>query len=449
MGIPVVILAGLIIIFTYVFRDNLFPGTPVNYIVAVAVPAQGNPNSSGTQSGGVSSDQMLFQATGWIEPDPLPVRATTLFSGIVDKVHVLEGESVTRGQPLATLIQDDIKLVLRRAESQLAQAQASEDSLNAKWHLMLKRIETATHKHQIELTQLAEFQDVLKRIESVKKGTIPEKDLVTSQLQAQKQSSKVAAAAAEIDEWKAEAQWVQKQIEVQKQLIASAEVARDEAQLALARTVITAPIDGIILRLHASPGKRLMLSMDAPDSASAAILFNPSNLQVRVDVPLSDAGKLVIGQNVRINCSLLPNKEFSGSVTRIAGEADLQRNTLQAKVQIKDPDPRLRPEMLCRAEFFSLPSRESANHESPPETGPLTVYLPMEALTERSEHNAKVWIISPDNNHTQSRMVKLGSSTKEGLIPIHNGIRPGERVIISPPASLKNGMRVIGHKVKP
>ena len=40
-------------------------------------------------------------------------------------------------------------------------------------------------------------------------------------------------------------------------------------------------------------------------------------------------------------------------MTRIVGEADLQRNTLQAKVRVEDPDHRLRPDMLCRAEFLA------------------------------------------------------------------------------------------------
>ena len=50
---------------------------------------------------------------------------------------------------------------------------------------------------------------------------------------------------------------------------------------------------------------------------------------------------------------MLPNMKFDGRLTRISGEADLQRNTLQVKVQILNPDKRLRPEMLCQAKFFS------------------------------------------------------------------------------------------------
>ena len=78
-----------------------------------------------------------------------------------------------------------------------------------------------------------------------------------------------------------------------------------------------------------------------------------NKLQARIDVPLSEASKLFIGQEVEIACSMLPDTHFKGKLSRILGEADFQRNTLQVKVQILDPDLRLRPEMLCRAKFFS------------------------------------------------------------------------------------------------
>ncbi len=92
--------------------------------------------------------------------------------------------------------------------------------------------------------------------------------------------------------------------------------------------------------------------MDDPDSATIAVLFETGKLQARVDVPLADARQLAPGQAAIITSDFLPNTEFRGIVSRIVGTADLQRNTLQAKVRVIDPDPRLRPEMLCRVKFL-------------------------------------------------------------------------------------------------
>ena len=78
----------------------------------------------------------------------------------------------------------------------------------------------------------------------------------------------------------------------------------------------------------------MMLHMDDMDAASAAILYEEGNLQARIDVPLNEAAMIYLGQPVEIVSSILPEKVFNGKVTRILGEADLQRNTLQVKVSL-------------------------------------------------------------------------------------------------------------------
>ncbi|MDP6753984.1 MAG: efflux RND transporter periplasmic adaptor subunit [Verrucomicrobiota bacterium] len=441
--LPIVVLLGLAALFAYAFRDRLLPGLEVEFVEAVAL-SSGSSNATVDKPASGAS-QLLFQASGWIEPDPLPIRAVSLYSGVVREMHVLEGQSVTNGQVLATLVDDDARLVLRHTGARLAQARAEEAALHAEMALVRAREITATRKYEGESARLAELTDVTRRLQALKPGTIPERDLVQAQLRERTQSSAVATAEATIGEWKAEQVRLQKQVLVQQQLVVAAKVAGEEAQLALSRTRVLAPIDGVVLRLLATPGKRLMLDMDMADSATAAILYEPGKLQARVDVPLADAGKLAVGQVVRVTCSLLPDREFTGTVTRIVGEADLQRNTLQAKVRITNPDPRLRPEMLCRGEFFGAgqgSSTASGSRES------LTIFVPAEVVLNRSGKAAQVWVLSADGQHAKRREVTLGTGRPEGYPSVMEGLRPGDRVIVNPPASLKEGIRIKARKSK-
>jgi HlyD family secretion protein len=440
--LPVLFLIGVAAVFGYAFRERLLPGIPVEFVPAMATPngeldeaapASASPNASG---------QLLFQATGWLEPDPLPIRVTPLYSGVAREVHVLEGQTVTNGQLLVTLVDDDAKLGLRRAVAELTQAKALEQSLQAQLKLAQTRQETAARQHESETAQLAERADAAKRLRSLKPGTLPEQERVQADLREQSQAAKVAAAAAAVEEWKAESTLVKQQIEVQRQQIAAAEVARDEAKLAVSRTLVRSPVDGVVLRLLATPGKRLMLNMDHPDASTAAILYEPDKLQARVDVPLADAGKLAVGQSVQVTCSLLPDKRFKAVVTRIVGEADRQRNTLQAKVRIHNPDPRLRPEMLCRAEFHGLLSGVPPGGSSTTAAGPLTVYVPSAAVVDRNGQEAGIWVVSADNRHAERRDVRLGSKERNGDLSVPEGVRPGERVIINPPSTLNHGARI-------
>ena len=209
-----------------------------------------------------------------------------------------------------------------------------------------------------------------------------------------------------------------------------AAVAVEQAKLALQRTRILAPISGRILRLTAAPGQKKMLLMDDMESSTIAILYDPAKLQVRVDVPLADAAKLGVGQKATIRCSLLPDTAFTGEVTRITGEADLQRNTLQAKVRIADPSEQLRPEMLCRVEFFGTNSTASGP------VGSLATWAPESAVAEGS-----VWVCDPETRRVNKRAVQATSEKREGMLRIADGLRPGEQVVLAP-QNLREGQRV-------
>lgn len=433
--VPVLVLIGFALVFGYVFRDRLLPGTSVEVFVAIGLPDATKDETGNSGSGG--QPQLLFQASGWIEPDPLPIRVTPLYSGVTRMVHVLEGQVVTNGQPIVSLVDDDTRLAVRKAEARVSEAIAMRASLEAELKLALARQVTASRKQESDEAQLAVENDRLRRLRGLKDGTVPEQERVQAELRQQQQTAAVAAAGAVVAEWKAEEERIAKQITVQEQLIKVAEVELAEAQLANARTEVKSPVNGIVLKLLATPGKRLMLNVDRPDAATAAILYEADKLQARVDAPLADAGKLAVGQRVRISCSLLPDQKFTGTVTRIVGEADLQRNTLQAKVRIDDPDPRLRPEMLCRAEFFG-----AANAAASSPSGTLTVFVPVDVIRNRNEDEAEVWKLSADNRHALQQAVTLGHGQRDGHVEVRTGLLPGDRVILNPPAQLQDGARV-------
>ena len=158
MLLPIVVLLGLAALFAYAFRDRLLPGLEVEFVEAVAL-SSGSSNATVDKPASGAS-QLLFQAAGWIEPDPLPIRAVSLYSGVVREMHVLEGQSVTNGQVLATLVDDDARLVLRHTGARLAQARADEAALHAEMALVRAREITATRKYEGESARLAELTDV-------------------------------------------------------------------------------------------------------------------------------------------------------------------------------------------------------------------------------------------------------------------------------------------------
>ena len=425
---PLALLAGFGLLFLLLFRDRLIPARTVELERVVTLSVEPGASDDGPPS--AASGEMLFQASGWIEPDPYMVKATALINGVIDEVPVLEGSLVSRGDLLATLIDDDAKFSLTRAERELAALRSAREAHCAGIERTLEETRTRQAEAKSATSLLDEAKDQLARFEKLRSGVVSERDKVEAEFAIKRLEAQVIAAQGRVKELEAELPKLDFEKESMAHGIAGGAVKVAEAKLALERTRIISPVDGRVLKLFVMPGQKRMLAMDDPDSSTIAWLYDPAKLQVRVDVPLADAAGLRVGQAAKIRCNLLPDRVFSGEVTRIVGEADLQRNTLQAKVEIHDPADELRPEMLCRVEFLDSGDGGSAR------AGAVAVWMPQAAADEGS-----VWVYNPEGSRVEKRPVQLANEKRESRIRVREGLRPGEWVVVSP-MNLSEGQRV-------
>jgi HlyD family secretion protein len=87
-------------------------------------------------------------------------------------------------------------------------------------------------------------------------------------------------------------------------------------------------------------------------------LFDPQRLQVWVDVNQRDAGQVTVGQPVQLRADAWRDRAVPGRVAAIMPRANLQRNTVEVKIEIQaDADPVatgvwLRPEMSVQVTFL-------------------------------------------------------------------------------------------------
>lgn len=449
---PIFLLIGFLLLGWLVFGHTLIPARALAITTVVthkSEPAESDPaavhgiTSLPALIGDPFSGETLFQASGWIEADPYAVRATTLFDGVVESVNVLEGETVEEGQLLASLIAEDAKIALLRAEAGLAEARAQaerEISRVARAEARLERhaLQVAAYRADLEI-----LLDDATRFEAVGTRAYSARDVKQATLRAEAGEAGLATLQAEAKELESDLAIMRQEQKSARGHVERAEANLQKAQLDLSRTKIYSPISGVVQALFAAPGRKRMLGMDDSESATIAILYDPQKLQARIDVPLEEAARLGIGQPVIVRSNLMPDREFEGYVTRIAGMADIQRNTLQVKVALADPDPRLRPEMLCRAEFLTMPGAPgSGRDESGAGFQRVTVFVDEAALIERQGDRASVWSLGDDGEKAEKRSVRIGAQSREGHIEISEGLRPGDPIILNPPADLVSGERV-------
>ena len=428
--LPIAILVGFAILFALLFGDRLIPAKDVEVTPARAIEGIPNPAETSTQL--VTSGQLLFQASGWIEPDPLPTKVTALTDGVVDQVLVLEGQLVKKGELLATLVEIDSKLAMDLTAREITALKASLEAHRMGTQIANQQMAAEKAGLASDEVDATEAANLLRRIELMPDRAISENDRINARLGKARSLAELDARKARIDEIHHQITRIIHEVTALEQGIQAAEIKLAQAKLAHQRTRIEAPADGRILRLLAAPGQKKMSAMDDIDSATIAILYDPARLQVRVDVPLADAAGLSVGQQAKVRCNLLPDLIFEGEVTRISGEADLQRNTLQAKIRISNPDEKLRPEMLCRVEFLDT----SPTSPKSPRTGNLSVFVPEKALREQA-----VWICSPDSHRVSRRAVELSDESREGHRRLISGVRPGEWIVLDP-SDLRENQRV-------
>ena len=434
--LPAGLLVGFLIIMALLFGERLIPATQVNTAPVITLRQETGASTDTTNGEEQTKGKMLFQASGWVEPDPYTTFVSTLVDGVIDEVHVLEGHAVKKGDLLATLVDDDAKLNLRQAELQIDAQKKRIDAHCKGIHIIEAQKIAATKQVAAIQAQLAEADDNYRRLKNIPAGAVSEQQVMAAKLDHQRQAALAEEAQAEIPRLTARNEQIDLERITMTARLEELETMRDMAKLAFDRTRILAPSDGIVLHLHVAPGTKRIFAMDDPKSAIVVELYDPNQLQARIDVALSEAASMQIGQIVELNSDLLPNTTFEGVVTRIVGEADIQRNTLQAKVSIKNPDLRLRPGMLVRSKFFNATPSNKSNSEAA-NSGRLALYVPEAALVDEQT----VWVVSSQQK-ADLRKIKLSAESKDNHRQVLEGLRSGEQVILPPHQDLQPGARL-------
>ncbi|MGJ8673087.1 efflux RND transporter periplasmic adaptor subunit [Rubritalea sp.] len=434
--LPLGLLLGFLLILALLFGDRLLPAITVQTLPVETLRSE-DASSNQTAVTSAGKGEMLFQASGWVEPDPYITYVPALINGIIDTVHVLEGDSVKKGQLLAELISDEQELAFQSAQQKCVSMQKKIDAHCQSIPIIEAKIAAAEKKIEAGEALLSGERDNLERLTNLGGNAVSAQSIVAARFTVARNEAVVAQIEAELPELRAMIDQVHAERGSMEATLVEYQVNMAEAKLALDRTKVYAPMDGVVLHLHAAPGKKRMLNMDSPTSAVIVELYDPEKLQARIDVPLTEAAGLAVGQEVEMVSDILANKIFKGTVTRISGQADLQRNTLQAKVAIKDPDIRLRPDMLMRAKFYSLIGGSDATQQQRSSGGRLSLYVPKAAILNDTE----VWVMSPEGR-AELRTIELGNSQRDDHQLVISGLKSGEQVILPPYTNLAEGNRV-------
>jgi RND family efflux transporter MFP subunit len=107
--------------------------------------------------------------------------------------------------------------------------------------------------------------------------------------------------------------------------------------------IVTSPITGIVIKKNISPGDYIQVGAEPYTVADLSKLWLQLKLYER-DIPLVQAG-----DPVEVTVEAFPNQVFTGGVTFKSFSVDPDTRTLDARVEVDNPDLRLRPGMFADA----------------------------------------------------------------------------------------------------
>lgn len=319
---PIVVLAILLFVLGATAAAILFAKPWVKdkpRTIASTVP--GADESSGSATTGVGSLDSAVTALPPAQDDPSGplltvsgyiinrerIELSPRFMGVVKWIGVQKGDAVTNGQVVALLDDAEYRAQLRQTEARFEKAQVA-----------------------VEQAEL----DYQRAKELVASSVEMQKVLDDARLQR-------ATAGAAVKE-------------VQGQL--------DLIRTYLNWTVIRSPIDGVVLEKLVDPNELVTpQSFGGVRGPSTALISvaDPKDLQVEIDLSELDVSKAFLKQRCTVSPEAYPDRVYEGEVVEIAPEANRQKGTLQVKVQIRNPDAYLTPELSARVDFLPRPAGAS------------------------------------------------------------------------------------------
>ena len=473
--LPSVLIVGFLSLVAWASRDMVFPPKAVTVMPVISSTAE-------VQREGTP----LFKAAGWIEPRPTPVRVAALAPGVVEKLLVVEDQSVKAGEPVAELVDDDAKLTRDRAMADLKLREAELEEAKSNLKAAQTRFKQPVHLE----AALGEAEAALAKIETLLKNLPFElQRAVADQEAAQKDyngkiasrgvvagvkidiaKSKLASAKALVSELRDREASLKKErdslsgrrdaLKTQLELLADetkavegataqvkaaqarveqARVVVAEAKLRWDRMTIPAPVDGRIFRLIAHPGARVgggANQMAGSDGSTVVTMYQPDKLQIRVDVRFEDIPKVTLGQPVEIDNPAL-SSPLTGKVLFVSSEADIQKNTLQVKVAIPNPPPVFKPEMLVDVTFLA-PEQPDRKEEPSQE---LKLYVPRQ-LVQQGEGGSFVWVADQSEGVARRVTVQTDMVGSGALVQINSGLTTTSRLIVGGSDGLEDGQRI-------
>lgn len=177
---------------------------------------------------------------------------------------------------------------------------------------------------------------------------------------------------------------------------------------------LTSPFAGTVIEKDAVLGELY------EPSKSMYSVADLSTVWILANVYEKDLARLRVGAPATVAVEAYPDTSFKGTLTYIGGVLDKQTRTLQARIEVRNPEGLLKPEMFATASVET--SRQSTLLAVP---GDAVVLI-----------QGQPTVFVREGNAFHPRTVQLGDRRAD-QVEIREGIKSGEQIVVAGTFALK------------
>jgi HlyD family secretion protein len=240
----------------------------------------------------------VVSATGTLQA-VTTVQVGSQISGTIVSLHADFNSMVRKGQLLAKLDASTYASAVEQAQASLQNAEAE-----------VERLRVAKAAADAALTRAREL---------TARQLLPAADLQAADTESKTAAAQVAGA---------EARVVQARSGVRT------------AQVNLSKTVITSPIDGVVIARNVDVGQTVAASLSAP--TLFVIAADLSEMQLNASIDESDLGQVASGQSVTFTVDAYPSERFSGTVSQVRLNPTTVQNVVTYAAIVDAPNKALK-----------------------------------------------------------------------------------------------------------
>ncbi|MCC6395156.1 MAG: efflux RND transporter periplasmic adaptor subunit, partial [Bryobacterales bacterium] len=278
----------------------------------------------------------------------------------VSELHADFNDRVRAGEVIARLDPSQFQAQYNQAVANLHSAQArvetarggitNADAAVQAAEANVERADSVVNDAQVTFNRT----NLLMEAQAVARQQLDSAKAALTQAVAQK-----AQAVAQANQAKAQALSARAQLEQAQADVKQADAAAVAAKVNLDRTVIRAPIDGVVVSRSVDVGQTVAASLQSP--TLFLIANDLTHMQVLADVDEADVGQLRPGDKATFTVDAFPRDTFTGTISsvRLAPQVVQNVTTYTAVIDVENPGLKLKPGMTANI-TATVDSRQNA-----------------------------------------------------------------------------------------